>query len=61
MKRKLWIILALAVLIAALADSSGSCGTNVTYSFNPAIGAMTISGTGAMMNYSDKSIRRSGQ
>ena len=57
MKRKLWIILALAALIlalacgAALADESGSCGDNVTYSFNSATGMLTISGSGAMTDY----------
>ena len=58
MKRKFWIILALAALIlalgvsAALADESGSCGDNVTYSFNSATGMLTISGTGPMTEFS---------
>ena len=30
---------------------TGSCGDNVTYSFNPATGALTISGTGATYDY----------
>ena len=57
MKRKLWIILALAVLITAVwctaagADQNGACGDNVTYSFNSATGLLTISGNGAMTDY----------
>ena len=31
--------------------STGSCGANVTYSFDPATGELTISGTGAMADY----------
>ena len=56
MKRKLWIILALTALIGllwygtALADESGSCGDNVTYSFVSDTGTLTISGTGAITN-----------
>ena len=30
---------------------SGSCGTNVTYTFDPYSGAMSITGTGAMTDY----------
>ncbi len=61
MKRNWWIILALAVLIAALgcasalADDSGSCGDNVTYTFNSATGVLSISGTGMMTDYQSKS------
>ena len=35
----------------SLGSLSGSCGANVTYSFNPATGRLTISGTGAMEDY----------
>ena len=34
-------------------DDSGSCGNGVTYSFTAATGELTISGTGAMTDYSD--------
>ena len=56
MKRMLWIALvlsALSVLLcgAALADASGECGMNVTYSFNSSTGVLTISGAGAMADY----------
>ena len=59
MYRKLWMILALAALLCALccasaaADSSGTCGTNVTWSYNSSSGKLTISGTGAMDGYSN--------
>ena len=33
-------------------DSSGSCGENVTYTFDEDTGLLTISGTGDMQNYS---------
>ena len=54
MKRKLWIILAVAALLGALccgvalADASGSCGNDVTWAFDPGTGTLTISGTGPM-------------
>ncbi len=55
MKRKLWIILALAALMAALccgaAMADGSCGENVTWSLQPRTGVLTISGTGPTYNY----------
>ena len=61
MKRKLWIILALAVLIAALgtgaalADQSGACGDNLTWTLNETTYTLTISGMGEMTNYSSGS------
>lgn len=39
----------------AATDDSGSCGANVTYSFNGATGAMTITGTGPMTDFANKS------
>ena len=56
MKRKLWIILVLTALIAALwcgmalADTSGSCGEQVTWNLDSS-GVLTISGTGDMTDY----------
>lgn len=35
---------------ASALDSSGSCGENVTYTFNSSTGRLIISGTGAMSN-----------
>ncbi len=40
------------VTFESLGALSGSCGDNVTYSFNPTTGVMTISGTGRMTDYS---------
>ena len=57
MKRRMWIILTLAVLAAALccatalADTKGSCGDNATWTFDPGTGVLTISGTGDMWDY----------
>ena len=39
----------------AWADDSGSCGTNVTYSYVESTHTLTISGTGAMANYNSSS------
>ena len=63
-KRKLALLLAITMLISVLAvsdfsacalDSSGSCGTNATYTFNSSTGLLTISGSGAMTDYSNSS------
>ena len=58
MKRKLWIILALAALLsllccgAALAElTTGECGENVQYSFNSVTGELTLTGTGPTYEY----------
>ena len=56
----LWIaliLLALSILLcgAALADDSGSCGEDVTWTFHSATGEMTITGTGAMTDYANVS------
>ena len=54
MKRKLWLLLALAVLSgliwsgAALAETTGQCGDNVNWSYDSDTRVLTISGTGAM-------------
>lgn len=55
MKRKLWIGLALALLLALLCCGAamaeiltGSCGNNVTYELNTGTGVLIISGTGPM-------------
>ena len=58
MKRKLWTGLVIALLSALLccglaaADSSGSCGENVTYTLTDA-GVLTISGTGPMTDFTN--------
>ena len=58
MKRKLILLTLLALLIAALAVTvsaetvnSGTCGDNLTWTLDDA-GTLTISGTGAMYDYS---------
>ena len=55
MRKKLFtFLLALVTSVGmsyAAPDASGSCGANVTYSFNGATGAMTITGTGPMTDY----------
>ena len=59
MKRKWWIILALAALIAALgvgadAESGGQCGENVFWSLSSDGKTLTILGTGAMADYASR-------
>ena len=56
MSKKLWILLALAVLVsaiwcgAAVAASSGSCGENATYTLTDD-GILIISGSGNMDDF----------
>ena len=59
-KRLISILLALAMLFAVLPqmallasakDASGSCGANLTWSFDEASGTLTITGSGAMTDY----------
>ena len=56
MKRKLWIILALAALIAALcvgtalADTNGNINSDITWTLSSG-GVLTINGTGAIPDY----------
>ena len=56
MRKKIFtFLLALATSVGmmyAAVDDSGDCGANVTYSFNGATGAMTITGTGPMTVFS---------
>ena len=61
MKKALSIILSICMIISITAgldfsayalSSSGSCGTNVTYTFDSSTGLLTISGSGIMYDYS---------
>ncbi len=60
MKKVISLFLSIMMLLSIAAgidfsayalDSSGSCGENVTYTFDSSTGTLTISGTGAMTNY----------
>lgn len=53
-KQLLSIILALMPMLA-MADDSGSCGTNVTWTYNSTTKTLTIQGSGAMTNYNSSS------
>jgi len=52
MKKLFTLIVAICATTLAWAGDSGSCGENVTYSFVSSTGTLTISGTGAMNDYS---------
>lgn len=52
MKKFLICLLALLMPIAAIADERGWCGKNVSYSYVEATHTLTISGSGAMTDYS---------
>ena len=63
-KKWLSLLLALAMVFACMPqtvlharspDASGSCGTNLTWSFNEQTGALTISGTGKMTDWNNAS------
>ena len=63
-KKWLSLLLALALVFACMPqtvlharspDPSGSCGTNLTWSFNEQTGALTISGTGKMTDWNNAS------
>ncbi|MBR6492788.1 MAG: leucine-rich repeat domain-containing protein [Paludibacteraceae bacterium] len=57
--KQIKFLFALCALVAgtltAWADDSGSCGTNVTYVYTESDHTLTISGTGAMTDYSHSS------
>ena len=51
MKKLFTLIVAICATTLAWADDSGSCGNNVTYTYVESTGTLTISGTGAMNDY----------
>ena len=56
MKKQLLLLVMMLLPMVAMADDSGSCGDNVTYTYVEATHTLTISGTGPMKdyNYNDK-------
>ncbi len=51
MKKQLLLMLLALLPLMASADDSGSCGTNVTYTYVESSRTLTISGNGAMDDY----------
>ena len=51
MKKQLLFLVMMLLPMMAMADDSGSCGDNVTYTYVEATHTLTISGTGAMKDY----------
>ena len=51
MKKQFLLFLFALLPMLAMADDSGSCGTNVTYTYNSTTKALTIQGSGRMTNY----------
>ena len=55
MKKQLLSIIFALLPMLAMADDSGSCGTNVTYTYNSTTKTLTIQGSGWMTNYNSSS------
>ena len=52
MKKQLLLLISMLLPLVAMADDSGLCGTNVTYTYVSSTGTLTIQGSGAMTDYS---------
>jgi len=51
MKKQLLLFILTLMPMLAMADDSGSCGDNVTYTFVSSTGTLTIQGSGRMTDY----------
>ena len=51
MKKRLLLLILMLLPMIANADKSGSCGRNLTWTFEESTGTLTIEGIGAMYNY----------
>ena len=51
MKKQLLLLVMMLLPMMAMADDSGTCGDNLTWTFVESTGTLTISGTGAMKDY----------
>ena len=51
MKKQLLLFISMLLPLVAMADDSGSCGTNVTYTYVSSTNTLTIQGSGAMTDY----------
>jgi len=55
MKKQLLVLLLTLLPMLAMADNSGFCGDNVTWTYTESTKTLTIQGSGAMENYSRSS------
>ncbi len=56
MKKQLLLFVSMLLPMVAMADDSGSCGTNVTYTYVSSTGTLTIQGSGAMTDYNSYNV-----
>ena len=55
MKKRLLLLVAMLVPLIAMADESGKCGANLTWTYTEATQTLTIEGSGDMTSYSNSS------
>ena len=53
MKKQLLLLMMMLLPMVAMADNSGTCGDNLTWTLVESTGTLTISGTGAMQNFNN--------